>query len=489
MNLAAIARAFATVLAGTSAFAFAFALMSAGGGQAHASAFLVTGATAGFIGGGLYLGTLGRDMSGGAREALVFAVLAWIVTPLFAAAPFLAADETQSFSRAYFDAVSAATTTGFRPGFAGENAPQDLIFWWNTLQWAGGFGTIVSALVILPALNLTGPGVHRSPLFTLDPDRLFDRFAPVGGAAFALYAGATLLVAAVIAATGVTAGDAICLAMAGVSTGGLLMPDGSSALAGANAGTVLAAGVALIFGLLNFALHWDAVRGRAGRAPYFSDGETRALAAFIFVVFLMMLFAHADPGGNFAEIFVESVSLVATSAWDVGATGLSALAPAVLLGVVVIGASPASAAGGVKLIRFVLLFRHAGAELRRLAHPSSVIDVQYRGRTVSSRHVMGLMVYAIGYAVAVAGVALLLTLAGADFPAALSGAVASVANAGPAFDFALAAQQAPNAGQIIDAQTFLDDAQTRLTLGAGMVLGRLEVLAAFAMLNPSFWKR
>lgn len=489
MNLAAVARAFAVVLAGTSVFAFLFALMSASSGGAHAPAFLVTGASAGFLGVGLFLGTIGRDMAGGAREALVFAVLAWIITPIFTAAPFLAADEAESFSRAYFDAVSASTTTGFRPAFASDNAPQDLIFWWNALQWAGGFATIVSALVIMPALNLTGPGVHRSPLFTLEPDRLFDRFAPVGAAAFGLYAGATLLIAAVIAATGVTAGDAICLAMAGVSTGGLLMPDGSSTLSGANAGTVLAAGAALGFGLLNFALHWDAIRGRAGRAPYFSDGETRALAAFIFIVFLVMLFAHANPGANFAEIFVESVSLVGTAAWDVGAAGLSALAPAVLIGVVVIGASPASAAGGVKLIRFVLLFRHAGAELRRLAHPSSVIDVQYRGRTVSSRHVMGLMVYAIGYAVAIAGLALMLTLTGATFPTAFFGAMASIANAGPAFDFALIAHHGRDAVQAFDAQSFLDDPQTRLTLGAGMVLGRLEVLAALAMLNPSFWKR
>ena len=105
---------------------------------------------------------------------------------------------------------------------------------------------------------------------------------------------------------------------------------------------------------------------------------------------------------------------------------------------------------------------------------------------------MSLMVYAIGYVAAMAMIAIALTIVGATLPVALSAAGAAVANAGPLLDLAIA-NEAVSPSQasrhLVDSSSLLANAGAQAALCAGMILGRLEVLAALAMLNPSFWKK
>jgi trk system potassium uptake protein TrkH len=171
--------------------------------------------------------------------------------------------------------------------------------------------------------------------------------------------------------------------------------------------------------------------------------------------------------------------VAATAVWDTGVLGAGAVALPIAVAFALIGGSPVSTAGGVKFLRFFLLSRQALVELQRLAHPSSVAEVRYRGRTLPRSALIGLLVYVLGYAGVIAGLMLALGAVGASFRAAAAGAVAAVSNAGPLITL-LGDETA----------THLRSEPVALTaLGAGMVLGRVEVLAAFAMLTPAFWRR
>ena len=98
--------------------AAAFALAGLQSGAPETFGFAISAIIGIFLGGSLRLTTRGRRRRGGVREALAFLLAGWIIAPAVAAAPFLAAAPDAGFARAYFDAVSAATTTGAPPSIA-----------------------------------------------------------------------------------------------------------------------------------------------------------------------------------------------------------------------------------------------------------------------------------------------------------------------------------------------------------------------------------
>ena len=88
------------------------------------------------------------------------------------------------------------------------------------------------------------------------------------------------------------------------------------------------------------------------------------------------------------------------------------------------------------------------------------------------------MSFLVLYCYVLIALALILSAIGLDFMTALSGAMTSISNVGPGL------------GEIIGpAGNFssLPDS-AKWTLSVGMLLGRLEILAAFVILHPAFWR-
>ncbi len=474
-----IARTLGAMFLGLGALASLFAVAAVASADLGASVGL--SASAGlslFLGGALRLASRGRELTGGVREALVLVLIGWFAAPLLMCAPLIVGPNVGALFRAYFDALSALTTTGFAPAFLINETPSPvLVAYWNALQWVGGGVSILTALVVFASLNMTGPGVHRSTLFTLDPERLLNRFGNVGRATAILYVSATVTVFAFSWLGGAGPGEALCVALASVSTGALLLPDG--AMTGSSLGPVVlvAAGLGLLFGALNFALHWDHARGRVLIGHVRSD-ETRSFVLLCLLAAAVAYFAAPFWDRTFARALFDGVSLASTAGWTAGG-GLAFLPEPFILAVVLIGGSPISTAGGLKIVRLALLSQHIGAELRRLAHPSSVSDVRYRDQALPRRAVMGLLLYVIGYTGAVAFVALAASFGGAPLDSALALGAASVSNAGPVADQAALG----STGYLFRSWP------TAVASAIGMILGRLEVLAALAALLPSFWRR
>jgi len=112
-------------------------------------------------------------------DALLFLILFWLIMPVITAVPFALSGEVDTLLRAYFESVSAITTTGASTLKADE-LPRTLLFWRSLLQWFGGVSAATFAVVILAALNLSGTGIHRSMLFTMKKGELFQRLIGIG---------------------------------------------------------------------------------------------------------------------------------------------------------------------------------------------------------------------------------------------------------------------------------------------------------------------
>ena len=113
------------------------------GERALAVNFLGTALSASFAGGGLVLALSGPRRRSGVREAVMLLILAWAVLPAFAMLPAYASGWPGTLMQAYFEAVSALTTTGASQYQQASGAPNAILLWRSLLHWIGGFGGVL----------------------------------------------------------------------------------------------------------------------------------------------------------------------------------------------------------------------------------------------------------------------------------------------------------------------------------------------------------
>lgn len=411
-------------------------------------------------------------------DALLFLLLFWLIMPAIMALPYLTLNAVPDFTSAYFESVSAFTTTG-ASGLIAEDLPRALLLWRSLVQWFGGVCVATFAVVILAALNLSGTGVHRSMLFTLDKKELFARLTSIGKIVAAVYAVLAALCLIVLVLTGTELFSALCLALSGVSTGGLMPQSGGITHYVGRIGAFFLA-IFTVVGAMNISILWDFFRLRKWRSFFalFRNVESRGLfflAGSLLILGLIMV----GPAQAYT-LLVESLFFVSTTGFDYDVIGLEMLPPAVLIAVALIGGSALSTAGGVKIIRLLLLFRHLFTDLGRLTHPSRLIPVTFKGQQIPDRAFLSIWMYFFGYTLFFALAILTLGATGLEFEDAVVTGAASISNMGPLLPATL-----PESGLSYAEFT----GAQKLASAFFMLVGRVEVLAVLILFIPSFWRR
>jgi len=411
-------------------------------------------------------------------DALLFLLLFWIIMPMIMALPYLTLGVSPDITSAYFEAVSAFTTTG-ASALNPDDIPQALLLWRSLIQWFGGVCVATFAVVILAALNLSGTGVHRSMLFTLDKEELFTRLISIGRIVAGVYLFLASLCFLILVLTGVNAFNALCLSLSGVSTGGL-MPQSGGLSHYVGRISVFFLAIFTVLGAMNISILWDAIRLRRWRnfLSLFRNVESRGLFVVIGVLFIFGLISVGPPQAY--TLFIESMFFVSTAGFDYEVIGLEMLPSVILIAVALIGGSALSTAGGVKIIRLLLLFRHLSTDLGRLTHPSRIIPVSFRGQHIPDRAFLSIWMYFFGYTLFYGLAILALGATGLGFEDSVVTGAASISNIGPLLPASL-----PESGL-----TYADFTGAQKMISAVfMLIGRVEVLAVLILFIPSFWRR
>ena len=409
-------------------------------------------------------------------DALVFLLLFWCVVPIVLALPFLVCGASSTMINAWYESVSAFTTTGASSHKASDLS-RSILLYRSLLQWFGGVVVATFAVVILAALNLSGTGVHRSMLFTLKKGELFGRLIGIGRIIAGVYALFAALCFIGMTVSGTSAFDALCLSLSGVSTGGLTPRDGVLASYITPFSAVVLAFFCLL-GATNVAVLWDFIRARSKRfmLGVVQNVEFRSMVAFSIFLFLIGLvytgLAHGFTVG------VEAVMFVSSAGFDYHVIGLEMVPPALLIAFALIGGSALSTAGGIKIIRVLLLFRHLTTDLNRLSHPSRVVPVLFRGQVLPDRAFLSIWMYFLGYTLVFSAGALAFGATGMSYESAVATSAAGLANMGPLLDATIAP---------VTYTQF--NAPQQVIMGITMLIGRVEVLAVLAVLSPSLWRQ
>lgn len=444
--------------------------------------FIASAGLAGFVGAALAAATRGSAQDFGRHESFLFVVLAWPALAAFGALPFYFAEAGGSVIAAYFEATSGLTTTGATLINGLESVPSALLLWRALLQGIGGFFTIVVAVVVLSSLAVGGGDLLSSAIPRGEGASIPQRMAQVARELSWIYLALLTVCAALLWLAGMAPFEAICHALSTVSTGGFSTRDGGiAAFDSWYVEIVLTA--FMVMGALNFTLHWALFNGRT--LAYRHNPEWRYFFYATIAGVLLMTIAAVVHGGaeptDAARIGVfAAVSALSTTGYSSavgGADGL-ALSPMLVIALVLVGGSAASTSGGLKLFRLAVLLKQALRELRRLTHPHAVVRVRLADLHIDDGHIWAVWSFFFIFILTIAATALILALDGLETSAAIAAAVATLANAGPAMH--LIDPSAPPYGEF--------SAGVKLVLVLVMVMGRVELLTFFVLLNPSYWR-
>ena len=414
------------------------------------------------------------------RQAFALTTLSWIVLTAFAALPLAYSDLDLTYTDAFFEAMSGITTTGATVITSLDSAPPGILLWRAILQWLGGIGIIVMAIAVLPFLRVGGMQLFR--MESSDPsEKALPRAAHIAIAIGSIYLVLSVAWAFAYWLAGMSGFEAIAHAMTTIATGGFSTSDDSlghfdSALIDA----IATAG--MIVGALPFLLYMKTAQGNLGALA--RDSQVQWFFAFVLVLLVIGAGWLWSKGGaaplealryaSFNLVSILTGTGYATAAFD---TWGSFAMPTFLI-IMLIGGCAGSTTCGIKIFRFQVLYAAARSQLNHLLHPHGVFIPYYNRRPISDEVIVSVLSFFFLFGISLAGLAFGLGLLGLDFVTALSGAASAIANVGPGL------------GPVIGpAGTYasLPDAAKWL-LAAGMLLGRLELMAVLVLFLPAFWR-
>jgi trk system potassium uptake protein TrkH len=415
------------------------------------------------------------------RDGFLVVTCSWLAVVLVGALPFLLLDSPQlSFIDAVFESTSGFTTTGATIITNVDALPRAVLFYRMETQWLGGMGIIVLAVAILPMLRIGGMQLFRAETpGPMKDAKLTPRITETAKALWLIYLSITVVCTAAYDMGGMDLFDAICHSFATVATGGFSTHNESFAYW--NSPTLEAISVFFMFMAgVNFSLHFIAWH-RASMQSYFKDSELRAYAFLL--VFFSLLAAFAlyltntfdSFSASFRHAVFHVVSVMTTTGFttDPFYTWPSFVA-LLLIFVAFIGGCAGSTAGGMKVIRVVLLNHQALREIRRLIHPRAVIPVKYEGRSTSPTVMDAVWGFFFLFIFSFAIMTMLLTATGLDMVTSYSAVIACIANMGPAL------------GEAGLHYASLND-PAKVILSFAMLLGRLEIYTLLVLMLPEFW--
>ena len=403
----------------------------------------------------------------------------WAILPLFGALPFILGVTDASVTDAYFEAMSGLTTTGSTVFSGLDEMPKGLLLWRGILQWLGGIGIIVVAMVFLPELRVGGMQIFRSEAFET-MGKILPRATAIASQISVIYVGLTLACAATYLLLGMGAFDATVHALTTVSTGGFSTRDASF---GAFSGPMeYAASVYMILAALPFVRYVQMLNGN--RTALFSDIQVKGFMGTIAVLVLVTVIAlqHIFPHHweqSLREALFNIVSIISGTGFaSVDYMGWGGFLISVFFFIGLIGGCAGSTACSVKIFRYQILIAAVKSQIKRIHSPHGIFTPRYDGRPITEDVIGSVMAFFLFFIVSLGVLSVALALTGLDFTTSLSGAATALGNIGPGLGDTIG--PAGNFASLNDTAKWL--------LSAAMLCGRLELLAVYAILTVKFWR-
>jgi len=416
------------------------------------------------------------------RDGFVIAAVFWLSLGLAGAIPFYVSTmPSLSLTDAIFESISGLTTTGATVITGLDELPRSILFYRQQLQWLGGMGIIVLAVAILPMLGIGGMQLYKTETPGPVKDaKLTPRITETAKALWAIYAGLTVACGVAYWVGGMTPFDAITHSFSTVSIGGFSTHDASFAFFDSSVLNYTCISFMFIAGI-NFALHFKAAHSFNIKL-YSQNGEFRAYASILLVHFLIILlglFVLRASFGN-SNIIEQTLFQVVSFATTSGFTSTAhanwpSFIPVLLIFMSFYGGCAGSTAGGIKVIRIVIMLKQLSKEVMHLIHPHADMPVKLDHHVVPRTIIHAVWGFFTAYILSFGVLMILMMVTGMDQVTAFSAVAATLNNLGPGL------------GDVSNSFASVSD-PGKWVACFSMLLGRLEIFTLLVLFTPMFWR-
>jgi len=406
-------------------------------------------------------------------EALAVVAGTWLAVAMLGALPY--AFSGLSLVDSFFESMSGFTTTGATILSDFSEHGRAFYLWRAMTQWFGGLGVIALFVVVLPRLGIAGRQLFFAEASRAPSEAVSPSAQRGARRLWVLYTVLTVVLTGCLSLAGMDVYDAVVHALTTLSAGGF-SPSPTSLMGYQNPAVEWILCLFMLLAGTSFTLQYKVFTGRP--LGFFRDGE--------FLLYgLVIVLATALVGVSISSSWLPDADELRTSLFQVtsliSSTGFASVdynlwndsARAVLILAMVFGGCAASACGGPKVIRWLLVFKHVAGEIRRVLHPRAVIPLRYKGTLVDADIMRSVFMLVVLFLVGHFLLGITIVFLGHDLILAFSAALACFGNIGPAFG---------DAGPMGSYAAF-DDA-TKIVLSLAMWIGRLEVVTVLALLHP-----
>lgn len=429
------------------------------------------------------------------KEGYIIVTFGWLILSLTGTLPYLLTGAIPEFTNAFFETMSGYSTTGASILNDIESMPKGILFWRSATHWIGGMGIIVLTIAILPLLGIGGMQLFMAEAPGPSADKMHPRITETAKRLWLIYVSLTFTEFFLLKIAGMGWFDAINHAMSSMATGGFSTKNASVSFWN---GMPLIQYIIILFmfiGGTNFILTYFAFKGKFQKILKNEEFKWYFLGSLsLIVVLTIVILFFQDPTlqttvhhpmtlgkteSAFRHAAFQVIAILTTTGFvTADFTMWSSFATMLIFALFFIGGSAGSTAGGVKIVRQIIMIKSSLLELKKLLHPNAIIPVRYGGKAVQQTIVFNILSFFVLYMLIFILSAVLLTFLGLDFRSAIGAAASSLGNVGPAL------------GSVGPVNNFEHLSTTaKWFCSFLMLIGRLELFTVLILFTPYFWKK
>ena len=414
------------------------------------------------------------------KDSILIVNLLWLLLGVAGAIPLIIYSDI-SWASGFFEAISGFTTTGATIYTDIESLPHMILFHRSLMHWLGGLGVIVLGVGLLSMINPTGSlSLFKAESTGIALEKLTPKIKDTALSLWLIYCVLSVADILLLKLFGMNWFDAVNHAFSTVSTGGFSTKNNSMGYFHED-GIIWVTTLFMMLSGINFLAHLKLYH--KDFSGYKSE-EVRWYLSLFLLLSLVLTFVHIDiSGDNFYDAFKNASFTIASVMTTTGFATIdygswSHLAIATIFVGMLLGGNAGSTAGGIKIIRHVIIFKTLFSEFKRILHPNAIISVFIDNVKQKERILSSTFGFFTLFMMSVGVVTVYIYARGYDEMSAISGAFALVGNIGPGFSLVGPA----------DNFAFFGDFD-KIFFSVAMIIGRLECYTVFVLLSSSFWKK
>lgn len=412
------------------------------------------------------------------KEGCVTTALSWIVMSLCGCIPFWLTREIPSFTDALFETISGFTTTGASILSDVEALSYTSLFWRSFTHWIGGMGVLVFLLAVVPMSGGSNMNLMRAESPGPSVGKLVPKVRYTARILYLIYFALTILEIVLLAVGKMPLFDAVTTSFGTAGTGGFGIKNDS--ITGYSAYIQWVITIFMILFGVNFNAYYLILFGRLKKALCMEEVRYYFLIIFASagLIFASLMQTTGRVFESLRHASFQVASIITTTGYStIDFDAWSQTCKTVLVLLMFVGACAGSTGGGIKVSRFVILFKTVTKEIHSYIHPKSIRKIKFEGKPVEHEVVRATNVYFITFVLLFALSMLVVSFEGRDMLTNFTAVAATINNIGPGLEMVGPTQ---NFGFFSPLSKYV--------LMFDMLAGRLELFPLLLLFHPAAWK-